>query len=142
MLVYFVRILTQISTQDIAQFNKIIRDNEVYNGIIIANKGLNTSAEKLLKDINIDEKYHLEYFHVEDLMVNISKHVLVPKHELCDEEEKQMVLRKYRAKEQQLPKILVSDPMAKYLGARKGNLVKITRDSTTAGEYVVYRLAI
>jgi DNA-directed RNA polymerase I, II, and III subunit RPABC1 len=53
-----------------------------------------------------------------------------------------MVLRKYRAKEQQLPKILVTDPMAKYLGARKGNLVKIIRDSTTAGEYVVYRLAI
>ncbi len=32
--------------------------------------------------------------------------------------------------------------MAWYLGARKGNLIKIMRDSVTAGEYMVYRLVI
>lgn len=53
-----------------------------------------------------------------------------------------MVLKKYRAKDHQLPKILRTDPMAKYLGARRGNLIKILRDSVTAGEYVVYRLVI
>lgn len=98
-LVYFVKILAQISTQDVAQFNKVIRDKEVYSGIIIANKGLSTAAEKLINDINIDDKYHLEYFHIEDLMINISKHVLVPKHIMVNQEEKEMVLKKYRAKE-------------------------------------------
>lgn len=39
----------------------------------------------------------------------------------------------YRAKESQLPKILQTDPMARYLGARKGNLIKIDRKSQTAG---------
>ena len=61
-LVYFVKILSQISTQDITQFNKVIRDKEVYNGIIIANKPLSSAAEKLVNDINIDDKYHLEFF--------------------------------------------------------------------------------
>jgi DNA-directed RNA polymerase I, II, and III subunit RPABC1 len=61
---------------------------------------------------------------------------------MVNQEEKEMVLKKYRAKEHQLPKILRSDPMAKYLGARRGNLVKIIRDSVTAGEYIVYRLVI
>ena len=31
----------------------------------------------------------------------------------------------YKVKESQLPKILYSDPMVKYLGAKKGNLIKI-----------------
>lgn len=61
-LVYFVKILSQISTQDITQFNKVIWDKEVYNGIIIANKPLSSAAEKLISDINIDDKYHLEFF--------------------------------------------------------------------------------
>lgn len=77
-MVYFVKILSQISTQDITQFNKVIRDKEVYNGVIVANKPLSSAAEKLINDINIDDKYHLEFFQIEDLMVNISKHVLVP----------------------------------------------------------------
>lgn len=72
------KILSQISTQDITQFNKVIRDKEVYNGVIVANKPLSSAAEKLINDINIDDKYHLEFFQIEDLMVNISKHVLVP----------------------------------------------------------------
>lgn len=47
-----------------------------------------------------------------------------------------------RLRDYQLPKILVSDPVARYLGLKKGNVVKIVRPSETAGRYVTYRIAI
>ena len=114
----------------------------MFNGIILSSKNLSTQADRQIKDINIDNEYHIEYFKFDDLFVNISRHELVPKHLLVSEAEKKQVLKKYRVKESQLPKILVTDPMARYLGLRKGNLVKIIRDSQTAGIYIVYRICI
>ena len=42
----------------------------------------------MIREINIDDNYHIEYFNIDDLLVNISKHDLVPKHIIVGEEEK------------------------------------------------------
>ena len=94
------------------------------------------------KEIEIDPAIKVELFFLDDLQVNITEHNLVPKHEVLNEEQKYELLKKYRIKDHQLPKIQSSDPIAKYLGVNRGTVLKITRSSETAGKYVTYRHVI
>ena len=94
------------------------------------------------KEIEVDPAIAVELFFIDDLQVNITEHNLVPKHEVLNDEEKHELLKKYRIKDHQLPKIQNSDPISKYLGVTRGTVLKITRSSETAGKYVTYRLVI
>ncbi|MEM2875509.1 MAG: DNA-directed RNA polymerase subunit H [Candidatus Bathyarchaeia archaeon] len=69
-------------------------------------------------------------------------HILVPKHEILSDEEREELLKRFRVKPYQLPKIKSSDPAARAIGARPKDIIKITRDSPTAGKYVSYRYVV
>lgn len=77
---------------------------------------------------------------VEKIEIDISEHVLVPKHEVLPSDEAEELLRRLGVSRDRLPYILPSDPMVKRLKAKVGDIIKITRKSPTAGETVYYRV--
>ncbi|MEM4704521.1 MAG: DNA-directed RNA polymerase subunit H [Candidatus Bathyarchaeia archaeon] len=73
---------------------------------------------------------------------DIFEHELVPKHEILSEEEKQQILAQYKVQPYQLPQISSSDPAAKAVGAKPGDILRIVRKSPTAGKHYAYRYVI
>lgn len=74
---------------------------------------------------------------------SILEHELVPKHEILPKEDADAVLNKLGITAENLPKIILdSDPVAKAIGAKRGNILKILRKSPTAGETVYYRVVV
>lgn len=109
---------------------------------------LNTIIEKKVQALNKEyaalpsDSPHLfiQGFKYSDLQFNVSRHYMVPKHEILSQQEIIELLTKLRTTKDKLPKILTTDPMARYLFLKVGDICKITSKSETIGEYVSYRV--
>jgi DNA-directed RNA polymerase subunit H len=84
----------------------------------------------------------IETFSIKFPFFNLFKHYLVPVHEFATEEEVDELEKKYSIYKYQLPKISSEDPAVQLLGAKVGDVLKIKRDSPTAGEFLVYRTVV
>jgi DNA-directed RNA polymerase subunit H len=51
-------------------------------------------------------------------------------------------MHEFHIRPYQLPYIKTSDPAAETLGAKMGDILRITRKSATAGEVIVYRYVV
>ena len=74
--------------------------------------------------------------------VLVPDHVYVPKHEIMTKKEAEDILVKYNCKPTELPLIFVNDPAILGLGVKPGDMIKITRKSSTAGESIYYRYVV
>jgi DNA-directed RNA polymerase I, II, and III subunit RPABC1 len=104
--------------------------------IIVQDKQTPQIAKELLND-----EYKLyEIFSMKNLMFNITHHEIVPRHILLNQEEVDMILKQYQTTRAQLPKLLTTDPVAKYYGMKAGDVCKIIRQSPMTGESYYYRI--
>ena len=74
------------------------------------------------------------------MKIDIQDHMLVPKHEIMTEEEISDEFSEVDYAIKNLPKIKSTDPVVKTIGAEPGNVLRITRESQTAGVFVTYRI--
>ena len=72
----------------------------------------------------------------------VPDHIYVPKHEIMTKKEAEKVLEKFNCKPTELPLIFVTDPAILGLGVKPGDMIKITRKSSTAGESLYYRYVV
>jgi DNA-directed RNA polymerase I, II, and III subunit RPABC1 len=84
----------------------------------------------------------VQAFLEEDLVVNITRHELVPEHTPLEPDEAKKVLEAHSLSIEMLPRMLATDPVSQYFGLERGRIVRIKRKSESAGEYVTYRQVV
>ena len=98
------------------------------------------SYESVLATYLEQNKIMVQIFWIDTLLTNITKHELVPEMRILNEEEKQDVFQKANISNfTQMPLILKTDPVAKFYGLIRGDMVEIIRPSPTGGVYKNYR---
>ncbi|UZE91793.1 MAG: DNA-directed RNA polymerase subunit H [Methanosarcinales archaeon] len=73
---------------------------------------------------------------------NVRDHEIVPEHVIISKKDVEALLVKYSITKEQLPKIKSADPVCKEIDAKSDDVVKITRNSPTAGKSIAYRLVV
>lgn len=97
-----------------------MQEENISRAIIVVQTGMTPSAKQSLVDMA--PKYTLEVFREAELMINVTAHELVPEHVVMTTDEKKELLTRYKLKEHQLPRIQLSDPIARYYGLRRGQV--------------------
>lgn len=130
---------------DVSSF--IEKYNNKNNVILIFNN--DTISTPISQQLNIYDKMFqkkggiLQYFHMRNVMFNPTKHNLVPKHVKLNSEETNELMEKNLIKgKSQLPYILHTDTIAKWIGLKQGEVVKIERYNENSGLYYYYRVCV
>ncbi|KAG6414151.1 hypothetical protein SASPL_126869 [Salvia splendens] len=103
--------------------------------ILVVQGKMTSQALKAVELFNIK----VEVFQITDLLVNITKHELKPKHQVLTDAEKEKLLKQYSIEEKQLPRMLQKDAIARYYGLEKGQVVKVTYSGELTQLHVTYR---
>jgi DNA-directed RNA polymerase subunit H (RpoH/RPB5) len=114
-------------------------DENGFNIIVVYDHNLinNTVRKELMGS---DTFVGIEFFTYREVQFNITKNKIVPQHIPLSKEESQAILEEYSCTKAMLPRLLSTDPVARYFGMKSGIVCKIVRTSRSIGEYITYRL--
>ena len=129
----------KLGIQSVKSIESKMKDYSVRNSIVIYDNNLTSFAKTAIVNMKQDG-YDIELFTTKELSYNVTKHVLVPQHTLLDASDKAEILEFFRITEKRLPFILYSDPVARYYGAKPGDLFQINRKTEGVGTNPYFRV--
>ena len=134
----------KIGVKHIKQIYDKMEKERIPHCCMVCEHQLSVFGKKAIEEFNtVVEDKHIEYFEYVEMLIDITKHFLVPKHIVLTPEEKEIWKKEYSIqKETQCPKMHRTDAISRYYGLRKGDLVKVIRKSEAGTEYVTYRIVI
>lgn len=103
---------------------------QIRHGILVYHTSITSSAKKAL---DLLSNYRIESFSIAELQFNITKHEYYSPHEKVTDLSELGPLQTQTAK---FPKILLSDPVVRFFGYRKNDVLRIRRKDST----VIYRV--
>jgi len=108
--------------------------------VILASAGPTAPVRLAITELERGGDLTIEAFTLAEMQINILEHELQPSFGVLSETEIRTLLAEHKVKLTQLPRILASDPCARYLGARRGAVMCITRMPPGANEIRTYRV--
>lgn len=84
----------------------------------------------------------IELFEEKRLLFNPFHHDTVPKHVVLSPSEVDQLLQERQVKPSQIPRIEEGDPIVKYVGAQRGDILKIIREAKESGPYLTFRCVV
>ena len=118
------------------QLYKVMKEKELERAIVITEGRYTHAVKQGAKKKKVE--LLLKSFPVFDIF----EHLLVPRHEILSEKERSSLLEQYKVKPYQMPQVTSTDPAVKAIGAKPGDILRIIRKSSTAGEHIAYRYVV
>ena len=137
---------TRVTPTEFNNFLNFAKENNYGGGIIIISSATKPSESilQLVRDyISEKENQLVQIFYEPHLNFDISQHRKVPKHRILSQDEVDKMMNEYNiVKLKTLPKIDSQDAMAKWIGARPGDVIEITGMCVASGENTRYRYCL
>lgn len=94
--------------------------------IVICAEGATSFTEKRIREMGVASS--VSVFKTIEMKKNITKHILVPEHKLCTDEEVERLKETHNIKHvADFPVLYDNDPVAKYFNFRPKDVIRITR---------------
>jgi DNA-directed RNA polymerase subunit H (RpoH/RPB5) len=120
-----------VSVADTADF---MCNNGLKKAIIVADGGLTstTGCNDILQNLKITKKITINVWRLDESMIFVPNHVLVPFHRICTLKERKALFKVCGIKSKDdMPNIQKDDIMVRYLGANKGQVIETNERSIT-----------
>lgn len=129
--------LESLGISDVQHVKMRMADLEVNHSIVIYNNKITSYAATALRSLKA-QKIIIETFSEQEMQINITKHELQPRHIICSLATKKEMFAAYSVNPSMIPQIKAStDPVCRWYGAEKGQLIKIVRPSESIKSVVL-----
>jgi len=133
--------LNETTPKIIKEIHSTMVKSKTKRAIIVIDGKLSPVSKGTINSL-ATENIHINVYPIEEAQYNIMKHTLVPKHRVCTFSERKKILEGYYIGEDEIPCIKMTDPAIRHIGAIKGQIIAITRESESqpGWEDVSYRI--
>ena len=124
------KLCCKFNVERIQECISMMKDMNIWHGLIVYSDTVTPVAKKIVEE---SQKMKIELFHERELQYNLTKHYLVPLHELKykkdNPEAKYFKTNKY-------PIISQSDPVSRFYGWEIGDVIQVTRKDN----FIMFRI--
>jgi DNA-directed RNA polymerase I, II, and III subunit RPABC1 len=136
---------TRVSERELNNLLAFATENDYSGGMIIVTptRSSDSVLTALRRYVADTTQPLIQIFEMRHLQFDISAHRKQPKHRVMSVEETAAMLKEFHIPDvKRIPKIDCQDPMAKWIGARPGQVIEVLGLCETSGDNRRYRLCV